>query len=273
MMADNTLGGTMRLEGKFAVIAGAADSFARAIAVGYAKEGAVCYLQDFEDRAEGLKKTEDAVAAVGNKFFSGIYDTTTAAGTEALTKDVLDKGGQVDILLNASAGGWHGNFFECREKDWDRAINRGLKSYFMTCQHLGKEMARRGSGKIINITSIVGRIGSGGAVPWGAARGGVDALTSAVAQCLGEYGINVVALARGATESTPYTPEAKEERLRRLPFGRLGNEDDIVGPAIFLATDEARWIHGSVVYCDGGYVTAAATDAPHRAKEVPYRGK
>ena len=58
-------------------------------------------------------------------------------------------------------------------------------------------------------------------------------------------------------ESTPYTPEAKEERLRRLPFGRLGNEDDIVGPAIFLATDEARWIHGSVVYCDGGYVTAA----------------
>lgn len=262
----------MRLEGKTAVIAGAADTFARAIAVGYAKEGTTCYLQDFADREEGLKKSEAAVKDAGGKVFAGVFDTTTAAGTAALTADILDQLGHVDILLNAAAGGWHGNFFECREEDWDRAIDRGLKSYFMTCQYIGKEMARRASGKIINITSIVGRIGSGGAIPWGAARGGVDSMTAAIAQCLGEYGINVVGLARGATESTPYTDEAKAERLRRLSFGRLGDEQDVVGPAIFLATDEARWIHGSVVYSDGGYVTAAATDAENRAKEVPYRG-
>jgi NAD(P)-dependent dehydrogenase (short-subunit alcohol dehydrogenase family) len=80
-------------------------------------------------------------------------------------------------------------------------------------------------------------------------------------------------LARGATDTTTYSDEATAERLRRLPFGRLGREDDIVGPAIFLATDEAAWIAGSVIYCDGGYVTAAATDAPARPTEVPYRGK
>jgi NAD(P)-dependent dehydrogenase (short-subunit alcohol dehydrogenase family) len=261
-----------RLKGKIAVITGASDSFARAIAAGYAREGAAVYLQDFADKAQGLEKTAAAVSEAGGKAATGIHDIATAAGTAAMTKAALAAQGRIDILVNTAAGGWHGKFFEATEADWDKALDRGLKSYFLCCQHVGKEMARRGSGKIINITSIVGRLGSGGAVPWGAARGGVDALTSAVAQALGHYGINVVALARGATDSTPYSPAARAERLRRLPFGRLGDEGDVVGPAIFLATDEARWIHGSVVYCDGGYVTAAATDDEHRPTEVPYRG-
>ena len=261
-----------RLKGKVAVITGASDSFARAIAVGYAREGAVSILQDFADKSDGLNKTAAAVKEAGGQTSTSTEDITTAAGAAALTKDALTRHGRVDILVNAAAGGWHGKFFDATESDWDKAVDRGLKSYFLTCQHIGKEMARKGSGKVINITSIVGRLGSAGAVPWGAARGGVDALTSAVAQALGQYGINVVALARGATESTPYSAAAKAERLRRLPFGRLGDEKDVVGPAVFLATDEARWIHGSVVYCDGGYVTAAATDDEHRATEVPYRG-
>jgi NAD(P)-dependent dehydrogenase (short-subunit alcohol dehydrogenase family) len=140
------------------------------------------------------------------------------------------------------------------------------------CQQVGKEMARRGYGKIINVTSIVGRLGGGGAVGWGADRGAVDSMTAALGQALGPYGINVVALARGGTDTTEYTAEAIAERIRRLPFGRLGREDDIVGPAIFLATDDAGWITGSVLYCDGGYVTAAVTDAADRPKDIPYRG-
>ena len=262
----------MRLKDKVAVITGASDGFARAVAVAYAKEGAVLYLQDFPDKADGLDQSASAVAETGQRCVTGLYDITHAGDTQAMTSDVLDKFGHVDILVNAAAGGWHGQFFEATEADWDRAIDRGLKSYFLTCQQIGKEMARRGSGKIINISSIVGRLGSGGAIPWGSARGGVDAMTAAVAQCLGQYGITCVGLARGATESTPYSAEARAERLRRLPFGRLGSEDDVIGPAIFLASDESGWITGSVIYADGGYVTAAATDAEHRATEVPYRG-
>jgi NAD(P)-dependent dehydrogenase (short-subunit alcohol dehydrogenase family) len=262
----------MRLRDKVAVITGAGTEFGKAIALGYAREGAVLYLHDFADNRDRLGKVAEEIRKAGAKVVTGLFDITTGDQTAAMTRDVLANFGRVDVLVNTTYGGWHGKFFECTEADWDKAIDRGLKAYFLTCQHIGKEMARRGSGKIINITSIVGLLGSGGAVPWGSARGGVNSLTSAVAQALGFYGVHCAALARGATDTTPYTAAAKAERLRRLPFGRLGREDDIVGPAIFLATSDSDWVTGSVLYCDGGYVTAAATDDEHRPTRVPYQG-
>jgi NAD(P)-dependent dehydrogenase (short-subunit alcohol dehydrogenase family) len=262
----------MRLKDKVAVVTGASDEFARAIAIAYAGEGAVLYLHEFEDRRAGLEEITAAVEATGQKVVTGVHDVTHPEPTAAMTREIMDAFGHIDILVNATAGGWHGMFFEATEEDWDRAIDRGLKAYFLTCQHIGKEMARRGKGKIINVTSIVGRIGSGGAIPWGAARGGVDSMTAAIAQDLGQFGVNVTALARGASEHTAYSEEAKKTRLMRLPFGRLGRAADVIGPAIFLASDESEWVTGSVLYADGGYVTGAATDAEHRHKESPYRG-
>ncbi len=263
----------MRLSNKTAIVTGATGQFGHVIARAYAREGANLYLCEFSEAAAALTKLRDEIAATGAKVECGTHDVSTQAGAAELAAAALKSFGQIDILLNGTSGGGHGKVFEITEAAWRRAIDRGLTSYFFTCQQVGKEMARRGSGKIINISSIVGRLGSGGAIGWGANNGGIDAMTAAFAQALGMYGINVVALARGATDTTPYSDEAMNERLRRLPFGRLGREDDIVGPAIFLATDEAKWIAGSVVYCDGGYVTAAATDAESRPTEVPYRGK
>jgi NAD(P)-dependent dehydrogenase (short-subunit alcohol dehydrogenase family) len=263
----------MRLENKTAIITGAGTEFGAAIALGYAGEGATLYLHEFAENEAKLAKVAEQVARTGRRVVTGLYDLTRGDQTAAMVKDALDKLAAIDVLVNTTQGGWHGKLFECREGDWDKAIDRGLKAYFLTCQHVGKEMARRGKGgKIINITSIVGALGAGQAVPWGAARGGVNSLTAAVAQALGPYGINCTALARGATDSTSYTAAAKAERLRRLPFGRLGREDDIVGPAIFLATADSDWVTGSVIYCDGGYVTAAATDDEYRPTEIPYRG-
>ena len=264
----------MRLDNKAAVITGAGTEFGKAIALGYAREGAKLYLHDFAENEARLARVAGQVAAAGGTVHTGLYDVTEGGAVAAMVKDALSKlGGAVDILVNTTSGGWHGKIFECREQDWDKALDRGLKAYFLTCQAFGKEMARRGEGgKIINITSIVGALGSGQAVPWGSARGGVNALTAAMAQALGPYGINCTALARGATDSTPYPEAAKNERLRRLPMGRLGREDDIVGPAIFLATPDSDWVTGSIVYCDGGYVTAAATDDEYRPTEFPYRG-
>lgn len=263
----------MRLKDKVAVITGAGTEFGKAIALGYAREGAALYLHDFAENLDRLTRVADATRQLGGQVMTGLFDIATGDATASMTRDILSRFGRIDVLVNTTYGGWHGKFFECKEADWDTAIDRGLKAYFLTCQHIGKEMARRGSGKIINITSIVGLLGSGGAVPWGAARGGVNSLTSAVAQALGPYGITCAALARGATDSTPYTEAAKAERLRRLPFGRLGREEDLVGPAIFLASSDSGWVTGSVLYADGGYVTAAATDDEHRPTEIPYRGE
>ena len=262
----------MRLEKKVAVVTGAGGLFGRPIVVGMAKEGAVVYLQDFADQKDKLEQTAEAVRKAGGKVVAAIYDVTDPDEVAAMTKDILAKYDHIDVLVNTTAGGWHGKFFECAEADWNKAIDRGLKAYFLTCQLIGKEMARKGKGKIINLTSIVGNLGSSGAVPWGAARGGVNAMTFAIAQCLGEYGINVTALAHGMVANLNQPPEAQAERQRRLALGRLGDENDVVGPAVFLASDESQWVTGSVVYCEGGYVSAAATDAEHRVNERVYTG-
>jgi NAD(P)-dependent dehydrogenase (short-subunit alcohol dehydrogenase family) len=267
----------LRLDKKIAVITGAGEGFGRTIAEAYIREGASVYLTDFPDKAASLNTVAQQVKdASGHDVATGSFDITVTSGAVALTKDVMQRFGRIDILVNTTAGGWHGRVFECTEGDWDRSIDRGLKAYFLTCQHIGKEMARVGSGKIINLTSVVGRLGAGGAIPWSAARGGVDSLTAAFAQALGEYGVHCAGLARGATSQRDlqhgYTDHGKDERLRRLPLGRLGTVEDLVGPAIFLASDESYWVTGSVLYADGGYTVVAAFDNEYRATEVPYRG-
>lgn len=261
-----------RLKGKVCLITQAGASFGMVLAQAYAEEGADLYLQDWKDNKEKLEKiARDIRRKTKRKVVTGIYDITKGAATGRMTKDVLKKFGRVDVLVNTAMKGGHGLLFDLREYQWDDCMDVAIKSYFLTCQYIGEEMARVGYGKIINLTSIVGQLGSGGAVPWSAARGGVDSMTYALAHALGEFGIRVVALARGATESTPYTEEAKWERLRRLPFGRLANEEDTIGPAIFLATAESDWVTGSIIYADGGYCHAATTDADTRATEYPLK--
>ena len=264
----------MRLENKNAVITGSWDGIRQGDRRRLCKEGASLYLHDFAENEAKLAKVAEQVARTGRRVFTGLYDLTRGDQTAAMLKDVLAKLDAVDILVNTTQGGWHGKLFECRGRGIGTrrsiAASRPISS---PASISASEMARRGKGgKIINITSIVGALGSGQAVPWGSARGGVNSLTAAVAQALGPYGINCTALARGATDSTSYSAAAKDERLRRLPFGRLGREDDIVGPAVFLATSDSDWVTGSIIYCDGGYVTAAATDDEYRPTEIPYRG-
>lgn len=264
----------MRLAGKTAVVTGGSTQFGGTIAKAYVAEGADLYVQDWPENKDKLDALVAELKTIGpdRKIGGGTYDLNTTAGAKQFSDDGMKLLGKIDILVNTTAGGGHGKFFEMSEAAFRKTIDRGLLSYFLTSQAVGKEMARKAYGKIINISSIVGRIGSGGAVGWGANNGGIDSMTAAIAQAIGPYNINVTALARGATETTSYPTSAVDERLRRLPFGRLGKESDVVGPAIFLATDEAHWITGSVVYCDGGYVTAAATDESERVRESPYTG-
>ena len=261
-----------RLKNKVALITQAGSSFGRVLAEAFADEGADLFLQDWRERKAAVEKSAEEIGKrTGRTVVAGVHDLTTGNGAHRMTRQAMRQFGRIDILVNTAMHGGHGIVFDIREEDWDLTIDRGLKSYFLTMQYVGEEMARVGYGKVINITSIVGRIGSGGALPWGACRGGVNALTYAAAQALGEYGVRVVGLARGATESTPYPEEARNERLLRIPFGRLATEGDIVGPAIFLATEESDWVNGSIIYADGGYAHAAATDREHRATEYPLK--
>ena len=263
----------MKLANKIAVVTAATSQFGKPIAQAYADEGADLFLHDWPENESALKGLQKELQSTGRRVEAKASMINSTAGATQLAADAIKAFGKIDVLMNTTSGPAHGSFFEYTEAKFRETLDRGITTYFLTSQAIGKEMARAGYGKIINLSSIVGRIGSGGAVGWGADRGGIDSMTAAIAQALGPYGINVTALARGATDTTVYPKDAIDDRLRRMAFGRLGRESDIMGPAVFLATDDAGWITGSVIYCDGGYVTAAATDAADRPKEIPYRGK
>ncbi len=203
----------MRLANKTAIVTGATGQFGHVIARAYAREGANLYLCAFPEEAAALTKLCDEIRATGATVEGGTHDVSTQAGAVELAAAAMKAYGQIDILLNGTSGPGHGQIFEISEANWRKNLDRGVTAYFFTSQQVGKEMARRGSGKIINISSIVGKLGSGGAIGWGANNGGIDAMTAALAQALGMYGINVVALARGATDTTTYPPAAIAERF------------------------------------------------------------
>ena len=259
------------------MITGASKGYGLAISMAYAEEGADLYLYDFEENATELKhvaqKVRDAVP--GRRVATGTFDIVHAEAVKEMVKDILGHYERIDVLLNTTACGWHGKFFECTEAEFGMAIDRGLKAYFLTCQHIGKEMARRCEGKIINITSIVGRLGPGGAVPWAIARSGVDSLIAAAAQALGQYGIRCAELARGNTAAPDLTSgladKSRDDRLSRMAIPRLGTIEDLIGPAVFLASAESDWVTGTILYADGGYSTGAAFDDKYRAEEISYR--
>jgi NAD(P)-dependent dehydrogenase (short-subunit alcohol dehydrogenase family) len=191
-------------------------------------------------------------------------DVTRKAEVEEMVRRTVAEYGRIDILFNGTGVSHNQQFLTFSEADFDHALAVGLKAFFLTSQAVGKQMAEQASGKIINLSSIVGRLGSGEAVAWCTTRSGVDAMTRALGQALGYYGVNVNALAHGGMEGMAYGEAEAAERRRRIPLGRLGYPEDLVGPAIFLASDDANFLVGETVYVDGGYTTAAVTEDPYR---------
>jgi NAD(P)-dependent dehydrogenase (short-subunit alcohol dehydrogenase family) len=252
----------MRLENKVAIVSGVGSASGRAIALGYAREGAIVVAVD-EDQGKAEAVAKEASSLRPNALALRV-DVTKKAEVVAMVERVVAEHGRIDVLVNATGVSHNQAFLTFSEADFDHAMAVGLKAFFLTSQAVGKQMAEQASGKIINLTSIVGRLGSGEAVAWCTTRSGVDAMTRALGQALGYYGVNVNALAHGGVEGGNYLPEEAAERRRRIPLGRLGKPEDLVGAAIFLATDDASFIVGETIYVDGGYTTAAVTEDQFR---------
>jgi len=252
----------MRLDGKIALVTSASGLFGKTIALAYSKEGADLAVVD-----EDAQKADDVAAQVrelGRRALALQVDVTKKAAVEGMVQHVVSEFGQIDVLVNATGTAHNQNFLTFKEEDFDHCLDIGLKAYFLTCQAVGKQMAKQGKGKIINLSSIVGRLGSGEAAAWCATRAGVDSMTRAVAQALGSYGVNVNALVHGGLEMFPYREAEAAKRRRRIPFGRLGKPEDLIGGAIFLATDDSNFVTGENLYVDGGYTTAAVTEDQFR---------
>lgn len=252
----------MKLLDKVALITESSNPCGRAIARGFAHEGADCVVLDAQ--VEPAEQLAVELRALGRRAVGFPCDIRSKTQVGAAVERVVGQFGRIDILLNCSSADIGRDFLTVSADDFNRALDQGPKAYFLFCQAVGRVMAQQRAGKIINLASTDARIGSGESVCTSTAHTSIDALSRAVAQSLGYYGVNANALLCGPMSGASLSAEERGERLRRTPFGRLAEPEDFVGAAIFLASDDAKFLAGESLCVDAGYANAAVTEDSFR---------
>jgi NAD(P)-dependent dehydrogenase (short-subunit alcohol dehydrogenase family) len=251
------------LEGHIAAVTGGGSGIGRAISIGYAKEGARVAVLDADP--EGAAETVRLAAAEGGKAAALQLDVTDQAACVAAAADVEAQMGKVSILVN-NAGINRRNAFTADAdaviKDWEDIISINLTGVF-NVTHAFLDQLREKRGRIVNIGSIQSfvHVRTPNSPAYTTSKHGVLGFTKALAAELGKYGVRVNAIGPGLIE-TPLNAQARSSNpdlvktfLDHTPLGRAGQPEDIVGPAIFLASDMAGYVTGTIVMADGGYRT------------------
>ena len=240
------------LTGKNALVTGSTRGIGRAIAETLAKSGARVAVV-----GRDLEKAKEAAAAVGSGAQGFACDVTDTAAVAKLVSDVEAAFGSIDILVN-NAGITRDNLvMRLKDEDWDGVQHANLRGAFASIRAVSRGMMKRRSGRIINVSSIVGIIGNKGQSNYAASKAGLIALTKSVAKELGSRNILVNAVAPGFidTEMTAaMTPEARAALGQQIALERLGNPQDVAAAVAFLASDLASYITGQVLVVDGGMV-------------------
>jgi NAD(P)-dependent dehydrogenase (short-subunit alcohol dehydrogenase family) len=241
-----------RLDGKAALVTGAARGIGRALALGLAAEGALVHVCDLDDPADVLAALPDE--GRGLSLRCDISDTAAVRAMFAR----LDR---LDVLVNcAGITGWM-NVLEPSEETWDRVVDTNLKGTFFCSTEAAALMRRGGGGSIVNISTVVAARGMRNLTAYAASKGGINALTIQLAVELAPFAIRVNGLAPGATNverNLADDPSYVETWSPLIPLGRVGEPEDMVGPAVFLASDESSYVTGQLLYVDGGW-TAQGT--------------
>ena len=249
------------LKDKKALVTGASRGIGQGIALALAKQGADVAI-NYHSKAQEAEAVVASVKALGRNSFALQADVSDIGGIKKMLEEIKTKWGKLDILVNNAGILQFKSFEEITTEDWNQMINTNLFSQYFCIQEAIKLMAQ--GGKIINISSISSG-GVGIAYPqishYTTSKGGVIGMTEALALELGPKGINVNAIAPGAIE-TDMTKQAlsdektKQAMLMQVPKGRMGKPEDIGAAAAFLASDEADYITGAVLYVDGGWLVA-----------------
>jgi len=245
------------LEGKRAVVTGASSGIGQAIAVGLAASGAdVASL--YLDNPEGAEITRLAIEAAGRSALMVQGDVGVPEEMAAFGQRIRDEWGGLDIWVNNAARILVRDFLAMTLTEWHDTLQTNLNGYFYGCREAIPLMLEGGRGRIINISSAAGIQPISGMTAYIAAKGGVVALTKALALEIGHQGITVNAVAPGATD-TPlnrevYTDSVRHLYAEKIAVGRIARPDEIVGAVIFLASDEAGYVTGHELLVDGGLV-------------------
>ncbi len=244
-----------RLAGKTAIITGGNTGIGRAVALGFAEEGAdvaVAYIAR-EPETETLVQ---AIQKKGRRALAVRTDVTVEADVRAMVALVRERFGQIDILVNNAGIQKAQPITEMSVEDFDRMIAVHMRGTFLCCRHVVPHMIERGAGRIINVASQLAYLGRPRYTAYSAAKGGVLAFTRALAQELAPSGILVNAVAPGLIDTgfDPLPEDAKRAHAASLPLKRLGTPEDLVGPFVFLASEEGRYFCGQTLHPNGGEV-------------------
>jgi len=248
------------LSGRVAVVTGAGSGLGAAISIGYAQAGVTVVLADLNE--EGAKATAKTIKEQGGAAHVRRVDVTNKGEVDALADAVVAEFGRVNILVNSVGSAFRSAAEEFPEEKFDFIINLNLKGTYLCCQAFGRKMLAQGSGSIINLGSIGSFIGYPWASAYLASKGGVLGITRGLALEWRDRGVRVNAigptlmdspLTRQAAQRTSLTADFIKARMLRP---RLGLPRELIGAAIFLASDGAELVTGHTLMCDDGYLTA-----------------
>lgn len=246
----------MRLQGKIALVTGGARGIGFAIVKAVAAEGAVPVIADINEAG-----ARDAVAKLGRQDGLALgVNVAEQASVKAMVGAIVGRYGRIDILVNNAGIGGNTPFLDITSEEWNRTIAINLTGAFLVAQACAREMVKHRSGKIINIASLSGQRGGHGRAAYGSAKAGLELLTKVMAVELAEFGINVNNIAPGAIE-TEMAKYAHDEATRAaynylIPMTRYGTPEEIADAAVFLCSDESRYVHGHTLNVDGGFRAA-----------------
>lgn len=247
------------LKDKTAIVIGGSKGLCKGIATGFAQAGANVVISSRKQN-ELDAAAEDIISKTGGVVKGIAADITSVKACEDLVEKVVAEFGQVDILLNGAGLNIRKPVVDYMEEDWDKVLDVQLKYVFFMGQAVAKQMIKKNiKGKIINICSLNSELGLKNMVAYVSAKGGVKQMTKAMAHELAEYGISVNAIGPGYFETEMTKPIFENpDNIRkfkdRIPFGRTGLPEDLVGTAIFLASPASDYIVGQTIYVDGGYL-------------------
>jgi 3-oxoacyl-[acyl-carrier protein] reductase len=247
----------MRLSGKVALVTGSARGIGRSIAELFGAEGATVVVNDVGSDA-GARETLAGIEAAGGKGSVEMFDISDAAQVDEGVKNILQAHGRIDVLVN-NAGITRDNLLlRMSEEEFDMVIRVNLKGTFLLTKVVTRHMMKQRSGKVVNISSVVGMMGNAGQSNYAAAKAGIIGFTKATARELASRNITVNAIAPGfiQTAMTDALPEAvRKAFLAQIPLGRFAEPREVAELALFLASDASSYITGQVVGINGGMYT------------------
>lgn len=243
----------MRLEGKNALITGAAQGIGKSIALGMAKEGANVAISDVN--IENAENTAREIRSLGVKSISLKLDVSNQENVINAFSRFTEELGPIDILVNNAGITKDTLILRMKEADWDAVLGVNLKGSFLCSREAVKKMSKQRYGKIINISSVVAFMGNPGQANYSASKAGLIGLTKTIAKEYANRGIRANAIAPGFIQTAMtdiLSDEVKNEMKRAIPLGEFGSPEDVTSAAVFLASNESDYISGQVIHVNGG---------------------